>query len=502
MAEQSCGTAQSRISTPLNHKKQTSDMHSMRLPVLLATTLVTASVVSPSLAATYSRADFFSTEKLIAKNAPEFRSAASLDCVLPPAALTLSQAIDVALCRNPATRAAWAAARMQAASLGVAEGAYLPSISTTGTYNRLSGEITPGTITATEQDGKSVVASLSWTLIDFGARHSEVSNARSLLAAAAHTGSATAQRTVAEVVLAYYSVIATEQAVAANQQTEANTAKSLEIARALRGGGAASLADVMQAETAYQQSVYSRIQAGNAAAASHASLAVLLGFTADQPLALAAVAAPSAPAVTARVGELLSLAAQQRPDLAAARDQRAAAEAAVAAARAAGRPRISLGAQYSVSEFSVLPRQSYNAVGLTITVPIFSGLQTHYGIRRAEAALDEVTEQAEQFRLSVSLDIWKAYHSLEAANQALATSAALLKAATTNEEIAIGRYQSGVGSMLDVLTAQTAGSNARLIRIQSEYSWQTARGQLALAVGRLSSTADLEAVAPTVTVPE
>jgi hypothetical protein len=142
MAEQSCGTAQSRISTPLNHKKQTSDMHSMRLPVLLATTLVTASVVSPSLAATHSRADFFSTEKLIAKNAPEFRATASLDCVLPTASLTVSQAIDLALCRNPATRAAWAAARMQAASLGVAEGAYLPSISTTGTYNRLSDEIT------------------------------------------------------------------------------------------------------------------------------------------------------------------------------------------------------------------------------------------------------------------------------------------------------------------------------------------------------------------------
>ena len=92
--------------------------------------------------------------------------------------------------------------------------------------------------------------------------------------------------------------------------------------------------------------------------------------------------------------------------------------------------------------------------------------------------------------------MWNAYHALDAGNQELATSATLAKAAATNEEIAIGRYQSGVGSMLDVLTAQSAGANARVIRIQSEYNWQSARAQLALAVGRLSSVADLDAVAP------
>jgi outer membrane protein TolC len=96
----------------------------------------------------------------------------------------------------------------------------------------------------------------------------------------------------------------------------------------------------------------------------------------------------------------------------------------------------------------------------------------------------------------VSQAVWNAYHSLEAANQQLATSATLAKAAATNEEIATGRYQSGVGSILDVLTAQSASANARLIRIQSEFSWQSARAQLAQAVGRLGSADDLDAVAP------
>lgn len=471
-------------------------MHLSTSKLKLASWFVALCVVPQSMAAGLSGLDPFWTERTIAKLAPEYAANGRLPCELPQGTLNLDQAINLALCRNPATRAAWAAAQAQAANLGIAKGAFLPSLTITGTKDRDHGELTPGLDATTTIERRSAVASLNWTLIDFGGRRSTVANARSLLAAAAHSGSATAQRTVADVVQAFHFVAATENAFAANQQTEANAARSLEIARALQTGGAATLADVMQAETAYHQAVYARIQSLNNAEASRGNLAVLLGFTADQPLKLAPVAAPSAAAVTARVSELLALAARQNPELAAARDQQAAADAAVTTARAVGRPRISLGAQYTLADNAGLPTQKYDAVGLSVAIPIFSGLQTHYGIRRAEATRDQATEQAEQSRLAVSQKVWNAYHSLEAANQELATSATLAKAAATNEEIATGRYQSGVGSILDVLTAQSASANARLIRIQSEFNWQSARAQLAVAVGRLSSASDLDAVAP------
>ncbi len=466
-----------------------------RLNSILAATLGAGLAVTP-VAASVSGPDIFGTERLIAKTAPEYRPFVGVGCELPASQLTLDRAIDLGLCRNPMTRQAWAAAQAQAAEFGVAEGAYLPSIALSGSKNRVTGASSAYTLNGSPIDGQNAIAELNWTLLDFGARRSAVDNARNLVSAAAHLGSATAQQVVADVVQAYYGVVANDGAVAASQQTEANAARSLEIARALQSGGAASLADVMQAETAYQQAIYGRIQAANAAKSGRANLAVLLGFPAEQSLSLAPVLAPEAPAVMRRVTDLLTLAAQQRPDLAAARDQRSAAEAAVTSARAAGRPKISLIAQRDISDYSTQPRQTLNGIGLTVTVPIFTGFQTHYGIRRAEAARDQVDAQVEQARLRVTLDVWSAYHGLEAANQELATSAALAKAAATNEEIAIGRYQAGVGSMLDVLTAQSAGANARLTRIQTEYNWQSARAQLALAVGRLASTTDIDTVAP------
>jgi len=55
----------------------------------------------------------------------------------------------------------------------------------------------------------------------------------------------------------------------------------------------------------------------------------------------------------------------------------------------------------------------------------------------------------------------------------------------------MGRYKAGVGSIVDVLTAQTALATARQTRINSELGWFVARAQLAFALGRLSSAAPL-----------
>ena len=50
--------------------------------------------------------------------------------------LTLTDVVDRALCNNPQTREAWANARYQAAQVGIARSAYLPSISASATRSR------------------------------------------------------------------------------------------------------------------------------------------------------------------------------------------------------------------------------------------------------------------------------------------------------------------------------------------------------------------------------
>ncbi len=105
--------------------------------------------------------------------------------------------------------------------------------------------------------------------------------------------------------------------------------------------------------------------------------------------------------------------------------------------------------------------------------------------------LESKEASAEQVRLAVTLDVWNGYYGLESASGQIAATALLLKSAMENEKVALGRYQAGVGSIIDLLTAQAAAAGARQQRIGAELGWQVARTQLALSLGRLSGAQPL-----------
>ena len=60
------------------------------------------------------------------------------NCALPEPGVTLSQAVELALCRNPATRSASAAANQQATQLSIAEATRFPTLSAAGSENWLN----------------------------------------------------------------------------------------------------------------------------------------------------------------------------------------------------------------------------------------------------------------------------------------------------------------------------------------------------------------------------
>jgi TolC family type I secretion outer membrane protein len=441
-----------------------------------------------------SLSDPFRTDAQLQRDTNGLTDPLGHDCVIPSGNLTFPAAVNLALCRNPQTRSAWAQAHQQAAALGISESAWLPNISATGSESRDFGKHADinGNIVSSAQNTGDATINLSWTLYDFGARSGRIKSASRLLDAAAATASRVVQQTVSTVVQSYYGSVGGDAGLVAARATEDIAAHSLEIARALQTGGVGALGDVLQAQTAYEQAVLARVQAEAAAKSAKGTLAVTLGGTADQPFRLAPEPVPSeVPALAARMADLMAEAARQRPDLAAAQAQRDSAEANITVARAAGRPSISIGALHSFTSTTGVPKQNYDQVGITVTVPIFTGFNVNYGVRQAQAALQVSEANLEQVGLNVTLDVWNGYYTLDSANQQLTATADLLNTAEQNEQVALGRYKAGVGSIVDVLTAQTALATARQLRINAELGWKVARAQLALALGRLSSAQPL-----------
>jgi outer membrane protein len=126
-----------------------------------------------------------------------------------------------------------------------------------------------------------------------------------------------------------------------------------------------------------------------------------------------------------------------------------------------------------------------SSIGLTLSLPIFSGFSTTYNVRAAEARTDVQAARVDNVRLQVALDVWEAYQSLTTATQTIRTSADLLASAEHSERVALGRYKAGIGNILDVLNAQSALASARLQRVQAMLDWHVSRATLARAIGAL-----------------
>lgn len=395
--------------------------------------------------------------------------------------LTALEAVDLALCNNPQTREVWAAARVQAAQVGIAEAAWLPSLAGRAAANRLKSD-------GNFYNSNNAALTLSWLVFDSGARSASGENARQLLAAAAATQDASVQSLFLATLQAFYTAQATRAAVVSTGEAERAAREGFAAAESRYQVGAATPADRLLAQTALSQATLNRIRAEGEARNALGVLANVMGFSAGQALTLAQPPATLPDASFAGdVAALIAEAEVRRPDLKAAEAQVKAAAAGVDLARAQGRPTLSLATGPTWTEVDRAALDG-GIVGVTLNLPLFSGFDTTYRVRAAAAQVDVREAQRDRLKNQVALDVWKAYQSLTTATQSLKTTVDLVASAEQSERVALGRYKAGVGTVLDLLTAQSALAAARLQRIQAALDWYVYRATLAQAVGALDYT--------------
>lgn len=398
-------------------------------------------------------------------------------------ALDLMQVVEQALCNNPQTRQAWVNARVQAAQVGVAQGAYLPSLSATAGRSRTFSDVavrnqTTAGLTAT------------YLLYDFGGREATLESARQLMAAMVATENATVQSVFLAAVDAYYQVLAAEAAVTAARESERASQESFKAADARYRAGSGTPADRLQAQTALAQASLARIQSEGNVQTALGALGNSMGLDAHRmpPLAKPEKLTPH-DRFERNLGDLIEQAKRQRPDLAAAEAQVRAAEANIDVARASGLPTISLSAGHSYNSRGAVDGNRSNSIGISLSIPLFSGYSTTYRIRAAEAQRDLKMVQHDQLSKQVSLEVWRAYHALLTSTESVRAVDSLIASAEQSEKVAAGRYQAGVGSIIELLNAQSALASARQQLIQAHYRWYLAKATLAQAMGQLDFSA-------------
>ena len=405
--------------------------------------------------------------------------------------LSLWDVMDRALCNNPQTRSAWANAKVSAAQVGVARSAYLPTLSASGSASRnrtdggsrAGGAVSGG---STVYNAESASLAAGYLLYDFGSRDANLDNALQTLAAANFTQDATLQKVLLSAVQAYYQLFGARAAVEAAAEAERSSLESLKAAAARYDAGTATPADRLQAQTAYSQATLNRIQTEGNAKNAEGALATAMGMDANRPLSYAAPVLKQPEEDFDRdLDRLINDARRRRPDLAAAEAQVKAAEAGAQAARAAGMPTLSLSANANYSASGLADPFHSQTLGISLNIPIFTGFNNTYQIRAARARVESQAAQRDSVRLQVALDVWQAYHNLSTGVQAVRSSADLVASAAASERVALGRYKAGAGTILDLVTAQSALAAARQQNIQALYGLSIFKAALAQALGRI-----------------
>ena len=116
--------------------------------------------------------------------------------------------------------------------------------------------------------------------------------------------------------------------------------------------------------------------------------------------------------------------------------------------------------------------------GVVVSMPIFEGGRTRGDVARRRAEYRQATLAEEQLRDNITLEVEEAYTNILQAKKALDIQGTTIASAEEGLKIAKLRYQSGVGTQLEVLSAQTALTQAREIKAEALYSFRIARAGL------------------------
>lgn len=398
----------------------------------------------------------------------------------PGATVTLPQIIDVALANNPDTRSAWLRARVAEAQLRSSEAAYLPEIdgSVIASHQK-SGD-------AKAQTGIGAAVGLNWLLFDFGGRAAEVEQARQTLIAAGFEHNQVIQDVVLRVEQAYYSYLDSKALLDAEDATLKERQTALDSAEARHRAGVATIADVLQARTALAQARLNRETIEGNLRTIEGLLATSMGLPATTRFDFGTLPLDiPTHQVAEAVDALLARAVAQRPELAQARAEALRANARVREVRSQGLPTVGLTSSVGETFRSGGSITPYSAA-VALRVPIFTGGRIANDVRAAQLEAELARENVRSLQQQVDLEVWTSYFALQTAEQRLVTARELLSSAQQSVDVAGGRYRSGVGTILDLLTAQAALENARAEEVQARTDWFLAVARLAHDTGSLA----------------
>ena len=395
--------------------------------------------------------------------------------------LTLDDALETALKNHPQLMEAREYLHGAEARTLQAKASYYPQVSIAADWNKGRTFLTPTeSIKSTKVHSEAVY--LKQTIYDFGRTANAVEAAHEADIAASETVAVTRQDLAFRVRSAYYLLLAAEKQVVAVKETVEAREAVFRQAQEFFSQGIRAKVEVTRAEANLYAARTALIRAENNRDIAWVGLSNSIGIPSLNKCILAepSTAIGAVPDRAFAQNEALNNRAELKRQTA----LKNSAAASLKAAKSGYLPLLTGTASAGYADRDFPPGGNVWAIGLNLTIPIFSGFSTVAQTKEAVAALRGVEAQHNNLKLQIAKDVETAWFSIREATARISSTEKEVIAARENRSLAMGRYQEGIGNIIEVTDAQSQSLDADTSKIQAIYDYHIAVARLHRAIGK------------------
>jgi outer membrane protein len=420
--------------------------------------------------------------------------------------LTLQQAVNMALDKNPLHKAALADLHIGTAAVREARAPLMPKITFTESAMRgndpvyvfgsrlrqqnftLEDFALNRLNTPTPISNFSSRFSGTWSLFDGLQSWYGVSRAKYMKQAAEQQLDRSDQELVFQAVQAYYGTLLAQRQVEVAKAGLA-TAEAIESSsRARVESGMVVESDLLSAEVATAARKKELISAQNALSLARTKLALAIGMTSDS-LPQPEEALGDRSFSPAALADLETEALDKRPDLKRVESERSAQAKNISMAKGAFAPRLNVYGSWETDS----PSPGWNGgnnwvAGAEFQFDLFDGDSKRANLAMQKAVQEKATAMRDSFRDQIRLQVRKAYYDYDAARQQVDVARSAVAQAEESLRINQNRYDGGLSTISDLLRVQEATQRAKVDYWDAVYRAHTSYAGLELATGTLSAS--------------
>jgi outer membrane protein len=328
--------------------------------------------------------------------------------------------------------------------------------------------------------------SLAQLITDSGRTRNLVASTKLQAQAAQSQTTATKYDVVLAASQAYYEVLLAQQLVVVSKQTVAARQSVVDQTSQLFKNQLKSQVDLSFAQVNLSDANLMLLRAQDRVEAAYAGLAEALGT--EQTVEYQLADQPTPPTPPEVPDGLLAQALRDRPEMTSFRLQREASQKFAYAERDLKRPAVSLMAAGGVLPYIDSPAsvaKEYEAVGINVQIPVFNGFLFSARRQAAEYELQAADQRLREVENRIARDVRTAWANARTGYQAIGATADLLQQANLSMNLAQGRYDLGLASIVELTQAQLSLTQAQVQNVTAKYEYQQAYASLQYALGAL-----------------